>query len=156
MTAPGTVIATTIPNGVERCPAWVIHALEWLQTAAALTGMAVIAIGFLGAVYLSLSACYRQIIGTPRRSMIDEIKHVRLFLGYAILLGLELIIVSDLVHSILKPDLSSLYALGLTVIIRTVISYFLGKELEGVRYGAQPPQPDLEGPEPESSLQKVD
>ena len=57
-----------------------------------------------------------------------------MFLGRYILLGLELMIVSDLIHSFLKPDLESLYVLTLVVIIRTAVSFFLGKELEAVEH----------------------
>ena len=44
--------------------------------------------------------------------------------------SLEFMIVSDLIHSFLKPELSSLASLGVLVVIRTMISFFLGRELE--------------------------
>jgi uncharacterized membrane protein len=44
-------------------------------------------------------------------------------------------IVSDIIHSFLQPDLKSLGQLGLLVLIRTIISFFLGKELEAVGHG---------------------
>jgi uncharacterized membrane protein len=57
-------------------------------------------------------------------------------LGNYILIGLEFMIVSDIIHSFLKPDMESLYLLGAIVVIRTAISFFLGKELEAVRHEA--------------------
>lgn len=47
-------------------------------------------------------------------------------------------IVSDIIHSFLEPDLQSLLRLGLLVLIRTLISVFLGKELESVRQEPEP------------------
>jgi len=59
-----------------------------------------------------------------------KINKVRGVLGKYILLGLEIMIVSDIIHSFVQTDMDSLYMLGMIVLIRTVISYFLGKELE--------------------------
>ncbi|MBC6310189.1 DUF1622 domain-containing protein [Listeria sp. FSL L7-1582] len=47
-----------------------------------------------------------------------------------ILFSLEILIVSDIIESILKPTIQDLFSLALIVIIRTVISYFLNLELE--------------------------
>jgi len=64
------------------------------------------------------------------------IRDIRVSLGNYILLGLEFMIVSDIIHSFLQPDLMSLGQLGLLVVIRTMISFFLGKELEAVEHQA--------------------
>ncbi|MGL5414851.1 MAG: DUF1622 domain-containing protein [Clostridium sp.] len=47
-----------------------------------------------------------------------------------ILLAFEILIASDIVRSIIKPDLQDILTLGALVIIRTLISYFLDKEVE--------------------------
>jgi uncharacterized membrane protein len=125
-------VESGVPHGVDLCPSWVLHFFEWLQAAADLIGMATVAVGFFGAVYMLLTGVIRRLRGDKCRAG-GEIKAARMFLGKFILLGLELMIVSDVVHSFLKPDLDSLYALGLTVVIRTAISFFLGKELEAVK-----------------------
>ena len=62
--------------------------------------------------------------------MASDLLDIRLFLGTYILFGLEFMIVIDLIHSFLKPELSSLASLGVLVVIRTMISFFLGRELE--------------------------
>ena len=56
----------------------------------------------------------------------SELLDIRLFLGTYILFGLEFMIVSDLIHSFLKPELTSLASLGALVVIRTVISFLPG------------------------------
>jgi uncharacterized membrane protein len=64
-----------------------------------------------------LSASYE----TARRSV-----------GRAILLGLELLIIADIVLTItVDPTLESALALGLIVVVRTFLSFSLEVELEG-------------------------
>ena len=136
MPAPVLPAAAEVPHGVDLCPGWLVSLLEWLQTASDLTGMAAITIGFLGGVWIWLAGeISLRLRARGDRWMI--VRRARLFLGNYILLGLELMIVSDLIHSFLKPDLDSLFSLGLMVVIRTAISYFLGKELEAVRHEEQ-------------------
>lgn len=53
--------------------------------------------------------------------------------GFHLLLGLEFLIAADIVRTILKPTLEELAILGAIVVIRIVIGYFLGKELEEYR-----------------------
>ncbi|MBW2645760.1 MAG: DUF1622 domain-containing protein [Deltaproteobacteria bacterium] len=54
---------------------------------------------------------------------------LRYHLGTYLLLGLEFLIAADIIHTILKPDLQGLAMLASIVAIRTVISYFLTKEI---------------------------
>lgn len=56
----------------------------------------------------------------------------RLLLGTSILFGLEFMIVSDLIHSLLTHNLESLTSLGLLVLICTMIRFFLGRDPETV------------------------
>lgn len=51
-------------------------------------------------------------------------------LGSYILLSLEVLIAADIIDSIVHPTLEDILKLGLVVIIRTIISYFLNKEIE--------------------------
>ncbi len=39
-------------------------------------------------------------------------------------------IASDIISSVIDPELENLISLGALVLVRTVIAYFLGKELE--------------------------
>jgi len=57
---------------------------------------------------------------------------VRLELGTYLLLGLEFMVVGDIIGTVLKPGLNELTSLVVIVMIRTAISYFLGHELETV------------------------
>ena len=58
---------------------------------------------------------------------------VRIELGRYSLSGLELLIVSDMIHSALSLAISDVTYLGLLVLIRSLISYFLDRELGQLR-----------------------
>ena len=50
-------------------------------------------------------------------------------LGSSLLLGLEFLIAADVIRTVLQPTLEEVAILGGIVAIRTVISYFLHKEM---------------------------
>jgi uncharacterized membrane protein len=54
---------------------------------------------------------------------------IRFDVGFHLLLGLEFLIAADIIRTILRPTFEELGILGGIVAIRTVISYFLGKEI---------------------------
>jgi uncharacterized membrane protein len=63
----------------------------------------------------------------------DAYKQLRRRLGQAILLGLEVLIVGDIVRTIIvTPTVDSVVVLGLIVVIRIVLSFSLEVEMEGV------------------------
>jgi uncharacterized membrane protein len=64
---------------------------------------------------------------------LKEANKIRAVLGTYILFGLEFMIAADIIHTIIKPSQADLIELGTIVAIRTVISYFLGREIEEVR-----------------------
>ena len=51
-------------------------------------------------------------------------------LGAYVLFSLEVLIAADIVESIIKPTFEDIGKLAALVVIRTVISYFLGKEID--------------------------
>ncbi|MFC1845839.1 DUF1622 domain-containing protein [Chloroflexota bacterium] len=57
------------------------------------------------------------------------LQQIRLTVGSYLLLGMEFLIAADIIRTIVKPTLEDLAILGGIVVIRTIISYFLGKEL---------------------------
>lgn len=96
----------------------VVHGFE-------IAGVAVLVLGALGAfVHAALVARHHSATTayeTARRSV-----------GRAILLGLELLIIADIVLTItVDATLESALALGLIVVVRTFLSFSLEVELEG-------------------------
>lgn len=65
-----------------------------------------------------------------RLNTIKKITTIKNYLGTYILLGLEILICADIIESILNPSIQDILVLASIVIIRTIISYFLNKELK--------------------------
>jgi uncharacterized membrane protein len=61
-----------------------------------------------------------------------ETVEIKLEFGYYLLLGLEFLIASDIIDTILNPSFEDLGILAGTVVIRTGLSFFLNKEIESV------------------------
>jgi len=57
---------------------------------------------------------------------------VRCGLGVKLVFALELMIISDLFHTIISRSVDDLILVGGLVVIRTAISYFLNKEIQEV------------------------
>lgn len=96
-------------------------------------GILVIMWGVILSVLYFLYYEYIDVLKVSGRSKTKEIKDkhtLRQELGSYILLGLEFMIAGDIIHTIIKPDKNALIVLGSIVAIRTVISFFLNKELK--------------------------
>jgi uncharacterized membrane protein len=63
---------------------------------------------------------------------LTETVQIKLEFGYYLLLGLEFLIASDIIDTILNPSFEDLGILAGTVVIRTGLSFFLNKEIESV------------------------
>ena len=88
-------------------------------------GVAILVVGSLAAVAAAL-ASYRKVGGRV------AYQAARRNVGRAILLGLEFLIIADIVMTItVDPTLESAAALGLIVLVRTFLSFSLEVELEG-------------------------
>ena len=69
-------------------------------------------------------------LGTHRKPL--PLEKIRIDLGRYLLLGLEFLIAADIIRTIVKPSLEEVAVLVAIVAIRTVISYFLNKEIERI------------------------
>jgi len=100
-----------------------------LETFVAITGMFLGMFGALFIVYGALIAIAELLAREPRirhRSYRD----IRWTFTTRILLGLEFFVAADVIKTILEPTYEDLLLLGALVAIRTVVSYFLGKEVQ--------------------------
>jgi len=57
---------------------------------------------------------------------------IRICLGSYLVLGLEFFIAGDIIKTVITPTWDSLGILGAIVVIRTVLSYFLTKDLKKI------------------------
>lgn len=60
---------------------------------------------------------------------IEKNNAIKKMLGGYILLSLEILIAGGIIESIIKPTLQDIFQLAALVVIRTIISYFLNKEI---------------------------
>ena len=108
-----------------------LHHLERASHAISLVGVLVIAGGFLVA-----AGRYAARFGSigPAQSF----EGFRVELGRALLLGLEIMVVADVIETItVEPTIASLGVLASLVILRTIVSWTLTLEVEG-RWPWQP------------------
>jgi uncharacterized membrane protein len=100
---------------------------EWATQAFEVLGVSSMIIGFVFAFTLSLVAWKRTGSGD------HAFKTLRQSLGGAILLGLELLVAADIVKTVTStPSLTDAAVLGMIVLIRTVLSFTIEIEIDGV------------------------
>lgn len=91
-----------------------------------LTGIAVIALGAFGTLFLF---AWRFARGQDRDEAVADL---RSSLGRAILLGLELLVAADIINTVaVEPTLQSIAVLAGIVAIRTFLSFSLEAEIDG-------------------------
>ncbi|BBH67827.1 membrane protein [Actinoplanes sp. OR16] len=99
--------------------------MEWVVTGFEVTGAAILTVGSLVAL---VSAAVSLRGGDPRAAY----KRARQDVGRVILLGLEILIIADIVLTItVERTLQSTLTLGVLVLVRTFLSFSLEIELEG-------------------------
>ena len=103
--------------------------LNWLSFAIGIIGVFIVVWGVLVTTVKFLRYEYCDLTqSSPQKIKKDRIV-LRQDLGAYILLCLEFMIAGDIIHTVIKPTQEALIVLGVIVIIRTIISYFLNKEL---------------------------
>ncbi|WP_052226672.1 DUF1622 domain-containing protein [Microbacterium mangrovi] len=88
-------------------------------------GVAVLVIGLVIAVVLGIRSLLRGEGGQ------QAFQVVRTTFGGAILLGLEVLVASDLIRTLGDPSPQDALVLGLIVLIRTILSWSIQVEIEG-------------------------
>lgn len=104
--------------------------MEWLEYAATIVdivGIVIVLYGFI--------LSFIRLIGTELGRFSGQFEgvmgceKVRLQLGTYILLGIEFMIASDIINTVISRTVESLIFVASLVVIRTAISFFLGREL---------------------------
>jgi uncharacterized membrane protein len=112
---------------------------EWLKVivgylAAGAEIAAAIVIG--GAIARGILSYVRQLFS--RRQHVDATEVIRLQLGRVLALGLEFTVASDILRTAVAPTRQDILNLGAIVLLRTLLNYFLERE---IRQGQQSPVP---------------
>ena len=108
------------------CKGEMMIVIEYLSFGIGIVGVAVITWGAL----LSVVEFVRlEIVRVKGGNVCHRREMIRHHFGSYILLGLEFLVAADVVHTIIKPSLRGMAILGSIVVIRTVLSFFLNREL---------------------------
>jgi len=102
-----------------------VTAVGYLKLAVEAVGAAIVGFGALETVVVYLLSLF----GIRKRSYTE----IRLFLGRYLALGLEFQLGSDILSTAVAPTIAEVKILAAIVVIRTVLNYFLSREIERER-----------------------
>ncbi|WP_239990294.1 DUF1622 domain-containing protein [Ignatzschineria cameli] len=107
------------------------HSLEWAVEILVdiLNGFSILVL-LIGVVKAALGFIKNECSREDRFTIAQKNNGIKVYLGSYILLSLEILIASDIIETIMNPSIDDMLILGGIVVIRTAISYFLGKEIE--------------------------
>ena len=102
---------------------------EWIERAAVFIEVLAVAI-IVSAIVLAL---LRYLVDFALDRERGQLYHrLKISLGKALLLGLEVLVAADIIHTVaLEATLESVVVLGLLVLVRTFLSWALVVEMEG-------------------------
>lgn len=102
----------------------------FLNTLATLISVISLLIVTYGALIAIISFFGNEFKRFKGQYSITNIRKLRATFGTYLLLGLEFLIASDILKTVLEPTLNELAILGGVVVLRTVLSIFLNKEIK--------------------------
>ena len=102
------------------------HFLDLLAAVISVTSLLIVTYGALIGIISFLKNEIRRFTGGYS---ITNIRKLRATFG-TYLLGLEFLIASDILKTVLEPTLNELALLGGIVVLRTILSVFLNKEIK--------------------------
>jgi uncharacterized membrane protein len=104
------------------------HIFEFLEHAVALINLFAVIVIIIGFVV----AAGKYVGNYSSLELQENFNEFKINLGHALTLGLELLVLSDVIESIIiKPTIQSLLVLAFLVIIRTFLSWNLALQIEG-------------------------
>jgi len=107
---------------------FLMNLFEWIALVIKVLSMIVIVLGILWGFYVFMSLELRKIFKSS--DVCYERENLRLRIGSYLLLGFEMLIAADLIATLIEPSMERIIQFGSIVAIRTVLSFFLSKELE--------------------------
>jgi len=117
--------------------------LKWIEIAAWAIEILAVLIIVASIFYATIRYLYRARL-SPEMTLGPLYRELKIRLGRALLLGLEILVAADIVRTVaLEATLQSVLVLGLLVLIRTFLSWALVVEIEE----RWPWQPRRDGPD---------
>ena len=106
-------------------------------------GFAANIIGYVGIAFIvigSALATYKYILSVVGSKYTTD--HVRLTLGTHILIGLEFMVGEDIINTVLHTSFDNLIELGIIVVIRTALDFFLSREMTHLEHHIREKHPE--------------
>ena len=101
--------------------------LNALATIISVTSLLIVTYGALIGIISFLVNEFKRFTG---KYSTTNIRKLRATFGTYLLLGLEFLIASDILKTVLEPTLNELAILGGIVVLRTILSVFLNREIK--------------------------
>ena len=108
---------------------WLVDLLEWVSVAIDMVAIVIALVELLRFVRGFAGAEMER----GQKARLRRLALERMELGRYVLASLEVVIVSDIIHIATTLDTGDLLFLGLLVLIRSLISFFLERELRELR-----------------------
>jgi uncharacterized membrane protein len=100
-----------------------------VQHTISFVGIAIIFTGVIMALYQYLYLLFKGEVTSEETG----INMIRLNLARILILGLEFIVAADLIGSTIAPDYYAVGLLAIIVLIRTLLTFSINKELESIK-----------------------
>lgn len=102
---------------------------RFLDLLATIISVASLLIVTYGALIASIAFIRNELRRFTGHYSVTAIWKLRVTFGTYLLLGLEFLIASDILKTVLEPTLTELAILGGVVVLRTILSIFLNREI---------------------------
>lgn len=106
---------------------FLVQSIAYIVPFTELLGVAVVLWGCLHGLQMLVRRFWGRLSHQPLQG---ELSDIRIAIGEKMALGLDFFLAGDIIGTIVVPSRESLMLLGGIVVIRTVMAYFLAKEIE--------------------------
>ncbi|PID84041.1 hypothetical protein CSB09_03325 [Candidatus Gracilibacteria bacterium] len=93
--------------------------------------------GVLILIYGSIKTLYKYVFiefeSFSKKNLTEKMQDIRYEIGIYILFALDFLIIADIIMTISDPTQEEMVKLGVMIVIRTMIGFFLSKEVESIR-----------------------
>ena len=104
----------------------VMESIEYVGDAFSILGVAFMVVGITASAILFVPALFKM------KELVHALGVLKIRIGRAMLLGLELLIVADIIETVAREiTIENMVALGMLVIIRVLLSWTLSLDIEG-------------------------
>lgn len=102
---------------------------EYLADGIDIIGITILLYGFAKAIIRFIKVEFKK---EEFGIKVSSLQAIRCEIGIYILLALDFLIASDIIHTIFEMEMDQLLGLAIMIVVRTGIGYFLGKEIQEI------------------------